>query len=204
VILVGGSTKNRAVREVVAREIKEPYVADRVDEAVSHGAAIVAQSLFLPEEDMLPIEVVDVTAHSFGIDVLNERNKLVFRPIIPRQTEYPCKFGFLGSTNRGMQDEVLMAVFRGEHTDPSDNARLGELALPVSPPQPNLVPIAAIFELDANGIIHFTGVQLPTGPSIVPLAQYAEQHDGALDLAAIEPMLANGTARTKTVEIRTR
>lgn len=205
VILVGGSTKNRAVREIVAREIKDPYISERVDEVVSHGAAIMAANLFLPDVDMVPIEVTNVTAHSLGTDALSEVNgveTVVFCPLILRQTTYPCRRGMIGTTNRAFQDEVELGVFRGEHPNPKHNMKLGELALPVHPPQANAVPIGAIFELDADGIIHFTAVQLPLDQNLETLLDYAALHDGDLDLPAVDTLIRSGAARTKTVKIK--
>jgi len=204
VILVGGSTKTRAVREIVAREIKDPYTSDRVDEVVSHGAAIMAASLFAPEEDLAPIQVTDVTAHSLGIDALDDRQQIMFRPIIARQTPYPCRQGMLGSTNRPNQDEVQMRVFRGEEPQPDRNTYLGELSLPVSPPQSQLVPIGAMFELDADGILHFTAVQFPLTPAIEPIVQYAVANNGNLDVAGTDALIATGAVKTRSVTIQNR
>lgn len=201
VILVGGSTKSRLVQEVVTDEIKEPYVAERVDEVVAHGAAIMASSLFLPEEDMAPIEVTEVTGHTLGIDMLSDNNQVVFRPIIPRQTKYPCRRGFLGSTSRPMQDQVDIHVFRGEAAAPTQNVYLGELSLPVREPEKELLPIGAIFELDADGIIHFTAVQLPRGPALQPIIQFAMERDAELELETVDALIQNGQAHAKTVDI---
>ncbi|MFQ5633051.1 MAG: Hsp70 family protein, partial [bacterium] len=68
VILVGGSTRNSAVKEIVSNEIKEPYTSEKVDEQVSHGAAILGSSLSSPEADYTPVQldVIDLTAHSLG------------------------------------------------------------------------------------------------------------------------------------------
>jgi molecular chaperone DnaK (HSP70) len=199
VILVGGSTKNPIVREIVAREIKDPYTSERVDEVVSHGAAILAANLFLPSFDLKTIEV---TAHSLGIDHKDvEKNKLYFQPIIARQTTYPCRCGRLAYTINPMQEAARMRVFRGEKFDPDENVNLGELTLPISPPQPEEVPVGAIFELDADGIIHFTAVQLPVSQSIASIIEYAGQHNGALDLAAVDSLIKSGAARTKVVQI---
>lgn len=200
VILVGGSTKNRAVKEIVAREIKEPYIAERVDEVVSHGAAIVAANLYLP--DAFNIEVTDVTGHSLGIAMLDAEDELFFKPIIPRQTTYPCRSGVLGYTKHPMQEEVEMRVFRGEDTDPERNTYLGELSLPVSPPQPEQIPIGAIFDLDADGIIHFTAVQLTVGLRSESIVQYGIEHDGALDLPAADALIKSSEAKTKMVQIK--
>jgi len=203
VILVGGSTKNRAVRGLVAREIKDPFTSDRVDEVVAHGGAILAANMFLPEEDATPLEITDVTAHSFGVDVLNDQNKLIFHAIIPRQTPYPCRMGMLGTTSHPNQDTIVMHVFRGEDESPERNTYLGELDLPVMPPQKETVPIAAIFELDADGIIHFTVAQLPSIYRIESIVRYAIEHGGAIDIAAVDVLVRSGEARTKTVDIRT-
>lgn len=199
VVLVGGSTKNQAVKEIVTREIKEPYISERVDEVVSHGAAIVATNLFLP--DAVNIEFTDVTAHSLGVDMLNQDNKVFFQPIISRQTSYPCRTGILGYTTHPDQEAVNMNVFRGENHDPQLNVNLGELLLPISPPQSEIVPIAAIFELDADGIIHFTAVQLPPGKLSDSIVQYATEHDSALDMPAVDVLIANGQAKTKMVQV---
>jgi molecular chaperone DnaK (HSP70) len=204
VILVGGSTKNRAVREIIAREIKEPYVAERVDEVVAHGAAIVAASLFAPEIDALPIEVTNVTGHSLGVDVLDEAGKIIFHPIIPRQTVYPCRRGLLGMTVRPMQEEVIMRVFRGEAPDPQRNDYLGELSLPLSPPSADLVPIAAVFELDADGLIRFTAVHLSAGLDISTICQWAGEENSELNLDALDLLIKNGKARTKVATIKSR
>lgn len=209
VILVGGSTKNRAVREIVAREIKEPYIAERVDEVVSHGAAIVAAKLILP--DTVDIQVSDVIPKSYGIDLINaENDKLIFQRIILRNTTYPCREGILAYTRYPMQEIVTMKVFREEEPGPlnrivyldelSLNYR-GELSKSISPPQPEFVPVGAIFELDADGIIHFTAVQLPVGERSQSILDYANDNNGKLYISAVESLIKTGEASTKMVDI---
>jgi len=127
---------------------------------------------------------------------------LTFHAIIPRQTAYPCRLGMLGSTNHALQDTVIMRVFRGEDKNPDRNAYLGEIDLPVIPPQKEIVPISAIFELDADGIIHFTAVQLPSISRSEAIIRFAMEHDGAADMTAVDTMVKSGEARTKSVDIR--
>lgn len=200
VILVGGSTKMRAVRECVTKAIKEPYVAERVDEVVSHGAAVRAANFYLPEEDKLPVHIEDRIGHSLGVELLNDKNELEFHPVIPRQTQYPCRKGFLGQTSRPMQTEALMRVFRGEDRNPEKNAYLGKLSLPVSPPQKNLVPLVGIFELDEDGIIKFTAVQLPPGPTTEQILAGAYKEE--LDLTPVDKIIASGNASVRSVSIK--
>ena len=106
--------------------------------------------------------------------------------------------------NRPNQKEVKMNVFRGEEHDPKKNTGLGQLTLPISPPQPEQIPIAAIFDLDADGIIHFTAVQLPLGKLSDSIVQYAIEQNSALDMAAVEALIANGQAETETISVNSK
>ena len=97
---------------------------------------------------------------------------------------------------------MRLRVFRGENHDPELNTYLGELLLPVLPPQSEIVPVAAIFELDSNGIIHFTAVQLPVGKSSESIMDYANEQEGALDIIAVDTLIKSGKAKTKMVKIK--
>jgi molecular chaperone DnaK len=201
VILVGGSTKNKIIKEKVTQCIKEPFIAERVDEAVSNGAAIVAASLSLPEEDMLPIEISDVTPHSLGLEMLNEKEEVVFCPIIKRQTAYPCKDGILGSTVFPNQEAVALKVYRGEDKDPGENTFLGELGLPISSPKNEIVPVGAIFELDKDGIIHFTAIEFSLSIDSKSVFDYAAMNEGKLHLDEVERLMLSNKVKTRSVEI---
>lgn len=203
VILVGGSTHTPEVREILKKEIKEPYSAERVDLIVSHGAALLAANLCPSEGEAPPpsIKQSEVTAHSLGINMLDQNDKLFFKPIIPRQTTYPCRLGVLGYTKDPMQIAVQMKVYRGENKEPNRNTYLGELQLPVSKPQREQVPVGAIFDLDADGIIHFTGVDLPVGQDSKLIKLYASHNDSALDLTSADALIDQGKAQTRVVKI---
>jgi len=63
------------------------------------------------------------------------------------------------------------------------------------------VPVGAIFDLDADGIIHFTGVELPVGQGSKAIMDYASHQDSALDLTAVDALINRGEAPTKMVKI---
>ena len=44
----------RAVQEIVTKEIKQPSIADNIDEIVAQGAAIMAANLSAPDLDSTP------------------------------------------------------------------------------------------------------------------------------------------------------
>lgn len=208
VILVGGSTKNRAVKELVAKEIKPPYSAEKVDLAVSHGAAIVAANTALPvpgnteQKGLPPIEFADVTAHTLSVDMFNEAGTLICVPIINRQSRIPCRGSTLGFTRRPYQDIVAFEVYRGEDTVPEKNTKLGELELPLTQPFELEKPIACLFTLDHDGLLHFTAAEFPSDPSNRHLID-ALLPDETLDLKRVDELVRAGIVKTKTIAIRT-
>jgi molecular chaperone DnaK len=205
VILVGGSTRIPRVRELISETIKDPYTSDKVDEIVSNGAAIMAANLFLPKEDAdrTPIEVTNVQPHSLGIDMRNERMELEFTPIIPRNSALPCKGGVLGQTIDKYQPAVCMKVFRGENSDPHENEYLGELLLHISKPSESKIPIAAVFELDVDGILHFTAIEVALNEHTIPYLEKATRSNSIVlqGLGELDHLVQQGYAKSKKIQI---
>ena len=157
VILVGGSTRIRAVRELVTQEIREPYSDEDPDQAVSWGAAIVAASFYDLD---LPV-VREKTAHTLGIGMWDNDRGYIFQPLISKNSTYPCRGGVLGVTSVEYQEDVRISVFRGEEPLADENVELGNITVPVKSPQKNRVPVAAVFNLDENGLLRFRAVDIP-------------------------------------------
>lgn len=99
-----------------------------------------------------------------------------------------------------MQTAVLLRVFRGEDHNPEKNTYLGELTVPVSSPQPKPVPLVAVFELDEDGIIKLTAVQLPEGLAMKQIL--AGAYGGELDLAPVDKLIRSGNVTPRSVTIR--
>jgi molecular chaperone DnaK (HSP70) len=205
VALVGGSTRLPRVRELIAEEIKEPYTSERVDEIVSNGAAIMAANLFLPVEDAdrTPIEVTNVQPHSLGIDMRNEKMDLEFTPIIPRNTALPCKGGVLGQTIDKYQPAVCIKVFRGEDLDPYQDEYLGELLLHITKPSETKIPIAAVFELDADGLLNFSAIEVALNQNTIPYLERATKENSVIlrDIEALEDLVVQGFAKSAKTQI---
>ncbi|MFQ5637105.1 MAG: Hsp70 family protein [bacterium] len=154
VILVGGSTRNSAVREIVAREIKEPYTSEKVDEEVARGAAILAASLTLPEEDFTPLTVENVTPHSLGLRVSKGKEIDKFKELIRRQSTVPVKVEEEFTTYRDNQTSVEVAVFQGEEKLCSQNTFVGGFIMEGIPKQQAGKPAITVeFELDSSDIL---------------------------------------------------
>jgi molecular chaperone DnaK (HSP70) len=201
VILIGGSTRVRAVRELVSREIKEPYQDESPDDAVAWGAAIVAADLSAPDQDNVPgLSVLEVTAHTLGIDMMEEAD-LVMVPVIPRNTHYPYEAGVVGWSMKAFQELVRVRVFRGELRLVEQNTYLGRLSMKLRPPRAERVPVVNLFRLDADGILHFRAVDLPEPErhaEVARLLDHASDNAGFIDVKLFESLVKNGTISTPT------
>ncbi len=78
---------------------------------------------------------------------------------------------------------------------------LGQLEMTVPIPSADIIPVAALFNLDENGIIHLSVAQLATDARCASIIAYAIANDGKLNVADIQPLIASGQVPVKTIHI---
>jgi molecular chaperone DnaK len=158
VILVGGSTRIPAVKELVKRLTggKEPNQSVNPDEVVAIGAAIQAGVLSGEVKDVL---LLDVTPLSLGIETLGG----VMTKLIERNSTIPTRKAEIFSTAEDNQAAVDIHVLQGERELARDNRTLGKFRLEGIAPAPRGLPqVEVTFDIDANGILNVTAKDMAT------------------------------------------
>jgi len=159
VILVGGSTRMPAVKELVRRLTggKEPNQSVNPDEVVAVGAAIQAGVLTGEVKDVL---LLDVTPLSLGVETLGG----VMTKLIERNSTIPTRKTEVFSTAEDNQSAVDIHVLQGEREMARDNRTLGQFRLEGIAPAPRGLPqVEVTFDIDANGILNVTAKDMATG-----------------------------------------
>ncbi len=167
VVLVGGSTRIPAVRQLVddlfhlAARDKKPHTDLNPDEVVALGAAVQAQilsgSVNATTEDLL---LLDVTPLSLGIEALGG----VVARIVQRNSTIPASATEHFTTGVDGQTNVAIHVLQGERELAKDCRSLARFDLKGIPPMVAGLPrIEVRFLIDANGILHVSAREQRSG-----------------------------------------
>jgi molecular chaperone DnaK len=159
VILVGGSTRIPAVKELVKKLTggKEPNQSVNPDEVVAVGAAIQAGVLKGEVKDVL---LLDVSPLSLGVETLGG----VMTKLIERNSTIPSRKTEIFSTADDNQSAVDVHVLQGERELARDNRTLGQFKLEGIAAAPRGIPqVEVTFDIDANGILNVAAQDKASG-----------------------------------------
>jgi molecular chaperone DnaK len=158
VILVGGSTRIPAVRNLLKDLLGKPLNETvNPDEVVAMGAAVQAGIIAGEITDLI---LLDVTPLSLGVETMGG----LMTTIINRNASIPVKQSEMFSTGTDFQDSVEIHVLQGERPFAKDNKSLGLFKLKGIPSAPRGIPkINVTFQLDVNGLLAVSAREEQTG-----------------------------------------
>ncbi len=166
VVLVGGSTRIPAVRQLVddlfhlkARS-KKPHTELNPDEVVALGAAVQADILAGASKSTEELLLLDVTPLSLGIEALGG----TVARIIQRNSTIPASATEHFTTGVEGQTNVAIHVVQGERELAADCRSLARFDLRGIPPMSAGLPrIEVKFLIDADGILKVTAREQRSG-----------------------------------------
>jgi Fe-S protein assembly chaperone HscA len=166
VVLVGGSTRIPAVRQLVDELFhltargKRPHTELNPDEVVALGAAVQADILAGASKSTEELLLLDVTPLSLGIEALGG----TVARIIQRNSTIPASATEHFTTGVDGQTNVAIHVVQGERELAADCRSLARFDLKGIPPMSAGLPrIEVRFLIDADGILHVTAREQRSG-----------------------------------------
>jgi Fe-S protein assembly chaperone HscA len=166
VVLVGGSTRIPAVRQLVdnlfhlAARGKHPRTELNPDEVVALGAAVQAGILAGASKTTDEMLLLDVTPLSLGIEALGG----TVARIIQRNSTIPASATEFFTTGVDGQANVAIHVVQGERELAADCRSLARFDLKGIPPMSAGLPrIEVKFLIDADGILHVSAREQRSG-----------------------------------------
>lgn len=152
VILVGGSTRIKKVREDLASWFPHAEIYDKLDadKVVAEGAAFLAAknaNLLSSDQD---VHLVDVAPLNVGI--CTDKNN--FEAILKKDTPIPGSASKEFTTSHDGQTNLRIQIGQGFRALFSDNQKLGECIMEIPPGQPRGVPrVVVTITMAADGAI---------------------------------------------------
>jgi Fe-S protein assembly chaperone HscA len=166
VVLVGGSTRIPAVRQLVddlfnlAARGKKPHIELNPDEVVALGAAVQADILAGASKSTEELLLLDVTPLSLGIEALGG----TVARIIQRNSTIPASATEHFTTGVDGQTNVAIHVVQGERELAADCRSLARFDLKGIPPMSAGLPrIEVKFLIDADGILKVSAREQRSG-----------------------------------------
>lgn len=183
VVLVGGSTRLHAVRNLVTKMFgRFPETTLNPDEVVACGAAVQA-GLKMKDAALSERVMTDTCPFSLGIEVAREiqngRHYNGFMSsVIERNTVIPASRVQRFLPTDDYQNFLPIVVYQGEARLVRDNIKLGEFALPLPAGLKSEVAADVRFTYDVNGLLEVQATPVKNGVPSGAVKQLVIENSG--------------------------
>lgn len=160
VLLVGGMTRMpRVIKNIKSKFHEKVLRSINPDEIVAIGASIHGATLSGVIDDLV---LLDVTPLPLGIKTAGG----IFTRLLERNSSIPTSVNKTFTTASDNQTSVTINVLQGEDNLAKKNKSLGHFKLTGIDPEKQGIPhIKVIFDINVNGILNVSAVDLKTGRS---------------------------------------
>lgn len=147
IVLVGGSTKNKKLQEMIARDFPNCQVCNYLyaDEAVSLGASIAAKRAKFGADDF---DVFDVISSNIGVLAIN---RVV--PVIEKATSIPCTKSKVLVNHCDDQEQAQVKIYEGSDVQPEKCTYLGDLLIDLPKGKAGEVSVEIFLSVDISGLL---------------------------------------------------
>ena len=164
IVLVGGSTRMPAVRELITRLTgRAPAEGVDPDEAVALGAAIRAAQAGEPRAGTPTLDAVtvtDVTSHALGTLALDDDENVRNFVVIAKNEPVPAVGWQYMSTMRP-SDRLTVSVTQGDDPDPDFVTEIGRGELALDEEWPAGTEFQIVYRYDVDQLVHVEVYRLP-------------------------------------------
>lgn len=186
IILVGGSTRNPLLKEMISSNIKPALDTIDPDRVVAIGAAISADALIHGSDNLL----LDVTSLSIGLEVMGG----ICERIIEKNSTIPLTVTKYFTTYEDGQNGMIFHIVQGEREMAKDCRSLAKFELKNIPAmKAGKAKVAVSFTVDADGLLTIDAVEEISG-----VAQHIEVKPSyGLSVNQVEEMILSSYEHAK-------
>lgn len=150
IALVGGSTKNEALKELLRETYPTMVISDGLqpDESVALGAGVVAKEMTCSDLDM---KIFDVIQSPIGI--LRDG---IIESLLPKDTVIPSSIRKSYYTTNKDSNLLSLRLYEGTSTIPSDCRLIGDLNIPYENKDKTIKKVIVNIRVTINGLIEVT------------------------------------------------
>lgn len=215
-LLVGGSTRMPAVKEMLERETGlQPDRSLSPDESVAHGAAIYAGLLMKTGAERIDgMSVTNVSSHDLGIlGVERDTGRKRRSTMIPRNTQLPIKARKSFPTLRENQRSVEVNVIEGGDDSGNNSTPIGKCKVKGLPENlPAKTPVQVTFKYGADGRLTVKAslpsikkdaeltIERAAGLSEEALAKWADLVNSGIPDSVVQAETPEPAASTSSIE----